>query len=71
VNLVKVYDAQLAAARCWSSIAAPKGAKIKSGETSDCTMSYSQGAANRVAMASTNKLVDLLQEIEQQRRGIR
>jgi hypothetical protein len=65
-----VYDAQLATAKCWASIAAPKGAKIQSGETSDGTMSYYKGAANRAAMASTNKLIDLLQEIGQQR-GIR
>lgn len=62
-----VDDAQLATAMCWSSIAAPKGAKIKTGEISDGTMSYNKDNANRASMTSTNKLIDLLNEIAQQR----
>ncbi|MBU6489557.1 MAG: hypothetical protein KGQ57_17315 [Burkholderiales bacterium] len=62
-----VDSAQLAAAKCWASIATPKGMKIQNGERSDGTMSYYQGAANRAAMEPTRKLVDLLNEIARQR----
>ena len=62
-----VGSAQFAAVRCWASIAAPKGAKIQSGETPDGTMPYYQGAANRAFTESTNKHVDLLNQIAQKR----
>jgi hypothetical protein len=66
-----VDDAQYAAARQWASIAVPNGLKISKdygGAVSDGTTSYyEEPGQNGANMKSTNKLREILIEIEQMR----
>jgi hypothetical protein len=63
-----VFDAQLAAAQEWASIAAPTGAKIKDGRISDGTLSYYERAKqNHASMKSTERVVAVLEEINRSR----
>ncbi|SIN83113.1 hypothetical protein [Paraburkholderia phenazinium] len=58
-----VDEAQLAAAKCWASIAAPKGAVIADGRVSDGSLSYHESRANSANSVSTAQLVQILEQI--------
>jgi hypothetical protein len=58
-------EAQLAAAQEWASIAAPANATINDGRKSDGTMSfYEKAGQNHASMKSTEKVIEVLREIE-------
>ncbi len=62
-----VDGAQYAAAQEWASISVPKDMPIQDGRISDGRMSYYQGASNSHNAGSTEKLRDILNEIESTR----
>jgi hypothetical protein len=62
-----IYDAQLAAAKEWASIAAPLGQKISDRRTSDGTLSYYESNSNRANQVSTADLIEILREVENSR----
>ena len=60
-----IYDAQLAAAKKWASIAAPKGAVIHDKRISDGKISfYDRDGANKSNPLTTIKLTKILKEID-------